>query len=520
MNAITVKFLGGVAGDNLTGSSVLLTVRRGKETFRCLIDAGLIQCSSREFFDKNREILNELKPGYLDAIILTHPHLDHIGRLPLLVKNGFGQRGRIICTEATASLLRVMLEDSAKIQAIESESLKTKNFNGAERKNKQKNYRRDRGTRGNYDRIQSRLQKKKKTKHDNACDPLYNLEDVSATCALVKNGGFLYKTWLKLAKGISLKFYPSGHVLGGAISVIKIETKTKTTYLGFSGDLGRQDGIILPPPEIVEEKLDYWFSESTYGGEVHPERDEEIAQLLKIVARAANNKQKIIIPSFALERTQEIVYLLSYYMSINQIPKIPIYLDSPMATKITEVFAKNWDAQMFEDQSLLTFNPFSDNPFLTTIADQESSLALIQEPGPYIVIAGSGMCDAGRVREHLRVGLGQEKTIIFLVGYMARNSLGRRLKDGLPIIKMNGVEIVVKAEIIGFDSFSAHADSPFLTSYAKELATNNQLQKIFLIHGEDDGATFLKADMLEALPNNHNWLENIIIPKLGQEVIL
>lgn len=339
MNAITVKFLGGVAGDNLTGSSVLLTVRRGKETFRCLIDAGLIQCGFREFFDKNREILNELKPGYLDSIILTHPHLDHIGRLPLLVKNGFGQRGRIICTEATASLLRVMLEDSAKIQAIESESLKTKNV--AESKNKQKNYRRDRGTRGNYDRIQEQIQKKKKASRNNSCEPLYNLDDVNATCALVKNGGCLYKTWIKLAKGISLKFYPSGHVLGGAISVIKIETKAKTTHLGFSGDLGRQDGIILPPPEMVEEKLDYWFSESTYGGEVHPERDEEIAQLLKIVARASHNKQKIIIPSFALERTQEIVYLLSYYMSIGQAPKMPIYLDSPMAAKITQVFAQN-----------------------------------------------------------------------------------------------------------------------------------------------------------------------------------
>lgn len=175
---------------------------------------------------------------------------------------------------------------------------------------------------------------------------------------------------------------------------------------------------------------------------------------------------------------------------------------------------------MFEDQSLLTFNPFNDNPFLTTISDQESSLALTKEPGPYIVIAGSGMCDAGRVREHLRVGLGQEKTIVFLVGYMARNSLGRRLKDGLPIIKMNGIEIVVKAEIIGFDSFSAHADSPFLTAYAAGIANGGELKKIFLIHGEDDGATFLKADMLEALPTSYNWLENIIVPKLGQEVIL
>jgi metallo-beta-lactamase family protein len=241
------------------------------------------------------------------------------------------------------------------------------------------------------------------------------------------------------------------------------------------------------------------------------------------VRTAADLKQKIIIPSFALERAQEIIYILSYYMQIGAIPKIPIYLDSPMGVDITKSFAVGWDLGMFEGQNKLNFNPFKvdGSSYLRTVNGEKASVALSEERGPYIVIAASGMCDAGRVRTHLKAGLGSPQTVVALIGYMTENSLGRKLKDGLPIVRMNGTEIVVKAKVVSFDSFSAHADGPHLVSYTKEaMATGEgEHRKIFIVHGEEKGATSLKMELLKALPND-DWLKKIIIPKLGEEVIL
>ncbi|MEI6379054.1 MAG: MBL fold metallo-hydrolase [Candidatus Falkowbacteria bacterium] len=521
---IRVKFLGGTAdGDNLTGSCILLTIKSGKNITRLLIDAGLIQCSPKEFFTRNRAILKELNPSLLDGIIVTHPHTDHVGGLPLVVNHGSGDAMRIICTESTARIIGVMLADSAKIQAETCYAIKASakaNVKvGAKRK---------------ISRDQQALGKREKLKNKKngqpivaAEEPLYTMEDVEKTCSLIKNGGFPYQEWIKLFNhGVSLKFYQSGHVLGGAICVIRVKTKTKDIYLGFSGDLGRHDGIILPPPATIEEKIDYWFTESTYGGKVHPEREDEIKQLIALIKEAVVQKKKIIIPSFALERAQEIIYLLSYYMQIGDIPEIPIYLDAPMASTITNIFADSWDEGMFAGQERLKFNPFNpdENKFLHIIPTQLDSLALVKAPGPYIVIAGSGMCDAGRVRDHLRAGLGNPNIIVCLVGYMAKNSLGRKLKDGLPIVNMNKKEIVVKARIKCFDSFSAHSDSPFLVSYAKALVDNHSaedsLRKIFIVHGEENSSAFLKLELLEALADRKYPLKNIIIPKLNDEIIL
>jgi metallo-beta-lactamase family protein len=513
---IRAQFLGGVAygDDNLTGSSVLLTVEQRKQSTRLLIDAGLVQCY-KDSLSRNMEILHWLKPVSIDGIVLTHAHIDHTGRLPLLVKNGFNNR--IYCTEATSGLLPVMLEDSAKIQIKEAANLKAK-MKKLKETGRKADFSRDQMTRGNYDKKKQHSRRKAEI-----LQPLYDLDDVWKTCRLVKNGGFPYQEWIRLAKGIDLKFYPSGHVLGGAICVIKVESTQECIYIGFSGDLGRSDGIILPPPEMVNEPISYWFIESTYGGKVHPAREEETAKLLNLIKAAAVSGQKVIIPSFALERAQEIVYLLSYYMKTAQIPKIPIFLDSPMATNITKVFAANWDLGMFEGQDKLDFNPFriEGDSFLRTINGDRDSLALSEKSGPYIVIAASGMCDAGRVRTHLRAGLGNINTVVALIGYMTKNSLGRKLKDGLPIVRMNGTEIVVKAKVVSFDSFSAHADGPHLVNYTKEaLATgDNERQKIFIVHGEEKGATSLKIELLESLPHN-GWLKQIIIPKLGEEVIL
>ena len=512
---IRVQFLGGVAyNDNITGSSFLFTIEQKKRTFRILFENGLVQCY-KDFLERNRAILRWLDPSAIDAVVLSHAHIDHSGRLPFLVKNGF--RGRIFCTEATSLLLPVMLGDSAKVQMTDALHMRTKNKKKDE---VTKDFGRDKLTRGKYDRAMNKRHHKPKF---DPYQPLYGMEDVSPTCALVKNDGFPYFEWIRLEKDISLKFYPSGHVLGGAICVIKIADPEGDIHLGFSGDLGRFDGIILPPPALIEEPIDYLWMESTYGGREHPVREGEIQKLMDLIKVAVAKKQKILIPSFALERAQELVYLLSYYMSTRQIPKIPIFLDSPMASKITDVFAKSWELKMFQGQDKLNFNPFDTRvrSYLKTIQGETDSQALTTQAGPYIVIAASGMCDAGRIRTHLRAGLESPKTVVALVGYMAENSLGRKLKDGLKIVRMNGDELMVRAQIVSFDSFSAHADGPALVSYTASVMSKNDnpKHKIFLVHGEEKGATALKLDLLHSLPADH-WRENIIIPKLGEEIML
>jgi metallo-beta-lactamase family protein len=227
------------------------------------------------------------------------------------------------------------------------------------------------------------------------------------------------------------------------------------------------------------------------------------------------DRKKIIIPSFVLERAQEIIYILSRYMHEGIIPKIPIFLDSPMAIKITEVYSANWEKGMFSDQKKLPFNPFNKetSSFFNVISTKIDSSALISDPGPYIVVAGSGMCDAGRVRDHLRNGLDNPNVIVCIVGHMADSTLGNKLKRRLPLVLMNGKGIVVNAKIVCFDSFSAHADSSFLVNYAKSVV-NKKNKKIFIVHGEEETSITLKLEFMKALKMSD---AEVIIPELNQE---
>ncbi len=516
---VRVQYLGGVAGGtNLTGSCILLSIEMGKQRTKILVDVGLIQTRFRDSIERNLEIFDYIKTEEvkrIDAIIQTHDHIDHSGRIPLLVKNGFA--GSIYCTEQSANLLRIMLEDNVKIQLSEARFRIKKML---KRANDDKGHSPDRCWGGNYDRKKRKAKGEKRGEGGIAV--LYRMEDVEKTMALVKNGGYPYHRWVKIAKGVDLKFYPSGHVLGGAICVIRIGERNGFRYLGFSGDLGREDGVILPPPEIPKEPLNHWFTESTYGGKRHPARDDEIEKLLELVRKAVKEGKKIIIPSFALERTQEIIFLLLKNIDQCKIPKIPIFLDSPMATKITGVFSESWRSPgLFKGQDELFFNPFcpEENQLLKVVTSQEESSSLIKENGPHIVISGSGMCDAGRIRGYLREWLGSEKAVICLIGYMAEGSLGRKLKDRLPIVRMNGEEILIKADIQIFDSFSAHADSPFLTSFAEKIVKNNPgvLKGIFIGHGERKSGLDLKVELMERLGMS---AENIRIPSLGECFLL
>ncbi|MFA6525820.1 MAG: MBL fold metallo-hydrolase [Candidatus Buchananbacteria bacterium] len=504
---VSLKFLGGLATtENLTGSCTAIEVKRGKQTTVFLIDAGLVQGDNKNFLRNNRRILEYVEPKRIDFVILTHSHIDHIGLLPLLVSRGF--RGRIVCTEQTADLMPIMLEDSYKVQ----KGLACRN----ERRNK---------ARANAGSFKKRSKQKEKVGKSRNSQPhqreqLFQFEDVQKTLKLIYSAS--YGKQIKLAKGITLQFHPSGHILGGAICTIEtIDPRNKNrSRLAFSGDLGRQEGLLLLPPEKLNIPVDYWFTESTYGGKQHPSRTEEISKLFGLIAEAEKEGKRIIIPSFALQRTQELIYLLSAAMERNEIPRIPINLDSPMAIAITEVFAKYWDLGAFSNKFLLGFNPFSENtnPNLKFHRSPEESAELMRQPAPRIIIASSGMCDAGRIRDHLRANLGSEMAIICLVGYMAPTSLGAKLKKKPLFVQMNEDNIKIQSKIEHFESFSAHADSVELVNYAQSVFSGNKRSlNIIILHGETDNGKSLK-DKLEERFRGRDVA--ILLPKLGDSMTL
>ena len=507
---VQIRFLGGNVGENITGSCSMLIIKERKKTTRILIDAGLIQGCFQNSITANLEILKRIKPSEIDYIILTHSHIDHIGRVPLMIKYGF--KGKIICTSGTSDLLQVMLEDTAKIQMSEAGFLNKHAQKTTLHHSHNHNQHR---SRGNYDRI-----KRKEKAGRSKIKPLYTLDDVAAVKARIKNGGYPYKTWIRLSLGTAVSFYSSGHVMGGSVVVFRINNENTSRYICFSGDLGREDGIILPPPEKIDENIDALVIESTYGGRLHPNRQEEISTILQLLRKAYRNKQKVIIPSFALERSQEIIYLLSYYMKIGMIPPIPIYLDSPLAEKITDAFKRAWTDGMFADQDKLKFNPFScqENQYFNIVSSPKESDKLVSMTGCFIVIAGSGMCDAGRIRGHLRHNLRDPKTIVWLIGYMAENSLGRKLKERHYAVRMNKEEIIVKAQVVCFDSFSAHADGKFLAVYANSLLSkpSKNRKKVFLVHGSLGSASDMMEDLKTALPDHIQANISIFIPKINE----
>lgn len=491
----TVCFLGGVATtDNLTGSCAAIEVRCGKKTTVLLVDAGLVQGDAKNFFTNNTRILKSIEPARIDYIIATHAHIDHIGLLPLLVNRGFN--GKVICTKQTADLMPIMLADSYKVQ--KELASRRRKIDTPRRFNRKKTKRR-----------------KEVVRRAPQTGMLYSDTDVAKTLSLIWRSGFDFETVIRLSNFLSLKFYPSGHILGGAICAVELANRKarKVSRLCFSGDLGRQEGLLLDPPKIIKERIDHWFTESTYGDRNHPKRNSEITRLRELVLNAKKNGGKIIIPSFALQRSQEIIYLLSAAIHKGEIPKMPIFLDSPMANKITDVFAKHWEAGTFKRKDNLPFNPFSEeNPYLTFIRGSEESAKLAESDESYIVISSSGMCDAGRVRDHLRVGLPNEKTTICLVGYMAPSSLGRKLQDGIKTVRMNGQEIAIKATIEKFDSFSAHADSSELVDYAKSAMAGASNRSITILHGEIAGGISLQASLDRELSGRNI---KVSVPALG-----
>jgi metallo-beta-lactamase family protein len=446
---MAITFYSEGAAREVTGSKHVLDID-GK---RYLIDCGAFQGKREESDKKNRALVPD--PASIEAVILTHAHFDHCGMLPLLVKRGF--TGNVYATPATRDLANLIMMDSARIQSRDAEYLA-----------------------------------KQAAKQGKAFDwkPLYDEQDaIQATAQFVT---IAYGRPLPLGD-IKLNFRDAGHILGSATAHLTVkDADGRTLRIGFSGDLGRPDKAIIRDPEAMEA-VDYLVLESTYGDRLHERADEAIEKLAAAVRDTAARGGKVIIPAFAVERTQEIIYHLHLLVEAGKIPSIPIWVDSPMAVNATSIFQVH--PECYDQETHDAFLKHHKNPFgfneLNFSRTVEQSKALNKLQGPAIIISADGMCEAGRIQHHLIHGISDERNTIMIVGYMAANTLGRRIRDGQKQVRIHGDSFAVKARVEQINAFSAHADYKETWDWLSGMDLS-QLKTLFLVHGEDDALEGLK----------------------------
>ena len=451
-----IKFCGAATG--VTGSCHLLST----ENHKILLDCGQFQGG------KAQDALNEepfpFDPAEIECVVLSHAHIDHCGRLPLLVKRGF--RGAIYCTDATADLLEVMLKDSGFIHEKEAE-------------------------------WQSRKNKRAGRK---PVEPLYTVKDSEETLKYVRP--VMYDQLFEINDEMKVVFNDAGHILGSAIIELWTAEDDNVYKTVFSGDLGVLDRPILRDPTIIK-KADYVIMESTYGNRLHPENATSIEQLLDIVIKTTRRGGTVVIPSFAVGRTQELIYEFNrFYLERpeykDELEKLTVYIDSPMATSATEVFRRN--AQVFDEETkayiLKGDNPL-DFPNLRFTRSTTESQALNMDRKPKIIISASGMCEAGRIRHHLKHNLWDPKSSVIFVGYQAEGTLGRMLTEGQKDVVLFGEAVHVNAEIYNLEGFSGHADKEGLLGWLSGFKVKPK--QLFLVHGELESKEALAASIRERL---------------------
>jgi metallo-beta-lactamase family protein len=469
-----IKFCG--AARTVTGSQHLLNING----FKILLDCGLFQGKREESFKMNRKFIYE--PAEINCVILSHAHIDHSGNLPTLYKKGF--RGNIYTTSATKDLCSIMLQDSAHIQERDVEY----------------------------------VNKKRSKKNESLFNPLYSFEDVNNVLLLFKTVSYRQSFTLEgTNSNIEVKFYDAGHILGSAQIVIDIKENGRHFKLGFTGDLGRPNLPILKDPEFIGN-VNYLISESTYGGKVHDKADSMELQLVTVLQESISRGGKIIVPAFSVGRTQEFVYTLSKLFEKEAIPKIPIFVDSPLSVNVSEVFKRHAECYDTETREMIQSGTdvfgFSN---LLYIRDIEESKSLNNFNGSCIIISASGMCEAGRVLHHLANCIEDANSTVLIIGFNAQNTLGRRLVESRDVknahIKIFGDDYKVKAKIYVLNSFSAHADRNELCNYFNNF-DRNLLENIFLVHGEPD-----QQETLTLKLKDMNFTD-ISSPNRGDEVII
>lgn len=467
-----LKFCG--AAQFVTGSSHLITTDEGQ---RILLDCGLFQGKGKYIWEWNNEWLFD--PASIDYVILSHAHIDHTGRLPKLVRDGF--RGKIVCTHATRSLCTLMLMDSAKIQERDVEWHNKK------------------------------ILKKRKPDRRKLRKPLYEMEDVTTTMSLFT--ACSYNQWVYVSDTVQVEFRDAGHILGSASVNLKVKENEEWKSIGFTGDIGRPDRPILRDPEIMGE-VDYLICESTYGGKIHEGKPEQSAAFLDLIKEACCDKKgKLIIPAFSVGRTQEIVYMLDQMETAGVLPHIPVYVDSPLAVNATRVFGAHpecYDENLHE-YLLLDKNPFGWNN-LHYVKDVATSKWLNEYKESCIIISSSGMMNAGRVKHHLFNNIENEDSTFLIVGYCSPDTPGGMLRDGIESIKLFGERKVVKASVKIMDSFSAHADQQEIYDFIKNQKPH--LKQLFLVHGEPNTQEVFKEYL------NEKGFDNVTIPEKGQTITI
>jgi metallo-beta-lactamase family protein len=458
------------AARNVTGSRYYLEANGNK----FLVDCGLYQ--ERFLKDRNWDPF-PIPPNTLDAVLLTHAHIDHCGLLPKLVREGF--RGRIYCTDATADIAKIMLTDSARLQEEDAQF-------------KKKRHEKE-GRKGVYPEV-----------------PLYTVKDAEACYPLFSP--VPYGKTLRLADGFEAVFHDAGHVLGSSNLMFKIDQNGESRKILFSGDVGRRNRPILRDPTLFKE-ADYIIVESTYGDRLHEDGDkiaDELAEVINSTVKAGGN---IVVPSFALERSQEILYYMNELLAANRIPHIMVFFDSPMAVSITEIFEGHLELFDKEAKAIIRSgkSPFS-FPGLTRVSTTDESKAINQISGSIMIIAGSGMCNGGRIKHHLVSNISRPESTILFVGYQAVGTLGRQIVDGATTVRILGKKYKVKAKIVQMNGFSAHADKNELFHWLS--AIKNQPRGVFVVHGEEEVSTGF-ADYLK---DKLGW--NVSVPQYKDEVIL
>ncbi|MBN8705225.1 MAG: MBL fold metallo-hydrolase [Bacteroidetes bacterium] len=460
------------AAENVTGSLHHIITQNGKHIF---LDCGLFQGRRQESIEKNKNF--PIPAEAVDAIILSHAHLDHSGNLPGLVKQGFS--GKIYATPATADLIKILLSDSAHLMKRDLEY----------------------------------LNKRRVSRGQEPIEPLYSQDDVEQTLELLVPVNYLTPTIL--FNEITFTFFDAGHILGSAITELKWKDAISDTetVLVFTGDLGRDHLPILKDPTYLHD-ADYIITESTYGGRLHDSIEKVGDDLAKIIKETVKHRGKIIIPAFSVGRTQEILYEIAQLKGKNLIPDIPIYLDSPMAIEATQIF--NRHLECFDDETMAQLkagkNPlFPPGVFFLKTTDESKELNEIDFP--CMIISASGMCEGGRVVHHIANNCGRRENVILFVGYQGQHTLGRKIMDGADEITMFGETHRVNCRIEKILAFSAHADEQELISWLQHF-NKKRLKKLFLVHGESEAQNLLIQSL------NTSGFNQIHIGKQGEIIKL
>ncbi len=520
----------GAAGE-VTGSMHLLDTGVDKILFDC----GMFQGRRKESAEKNKTF--QIDPKKISSMILSHAHIDHSGRIPLLTSKEFA--GRVVTTRPTADALKYMLLDSGHIQEsdaqylnykslraflvqLEQNKIKNRNVNNQERSEIKKKLKRNAHDL-NVDAIHA-LQKKHGL---DVVTPLYTMTQAQQSLGFID--GYPFKYPVTIGENTTVKFYVAGHILGSAFSVITIKGKDKTTRILYTGDVGRFSKPILKDPTLKfdeqDRDIDLFITESTYGNREHEPVEDLGSSLKRVLLETFDRGGSVIIPSFAFGRTQELIYILHELYDKGEVPRRPIYVDSPLASNITKVFGEH--PEVYDNETHETFLEKGKNPFsfdkIKFVQTVQESMQLTEDKTPHVVISASGMCEAGRILHHLRHKVHDPKNTVLLVGYMAQHTLGRRIQEfgeakaqsgkntKPPDIKILGKGYPLKASVEKIGGFSAHGDKHELAKIITD--SNLNIKKIAIVHGEPSQS----AEFAQHLGEKGY---DVVVPKSGEKITI